>query len=530
MSSSSRARRVLGVAAATALVGSALVAAPSRAAPSQNGCDNRSNNTYDKLLECVRLEGVMGHLEALGAIAEANGGNRSDQTSGYLASVDYVVEVLQGAGWSAEVVPFSYAVRTTSVVEQLSPTQATHPSAALTGSAEGEVTGTVVPVDLSLAAPAQSSSGCESSDFDGLDLGGPADVALIQRGACTFEIKAANAQAAGAEAVVIMNTGTPGNTGVLSNVTLGRDFTLPVAGISFAAGQALAVPGSSARVAVDHEYADSFNVIGELPGRSPGNVVMAGAHLDSVRAGAGINDNGSGTAALLEVAQQMSKTRPNNTVRFAFWGAEELGLIGSTQWVGQRTQAELDEIALYLNFDMIGSPNYYFGVYDANESSYVAPVAVPPGSEDIEAVFEAFYTSRGEPYDDTEFSGRSDYQAFINNGIPSGGLFTGAEVRKTAAQQEIWGGTAGMQFDPCYHRACDGLDNLDLHALDVNSDAVAFAVLTYAASTENVNGVRGTVVPGNFRVPEPAGPQHSFAGPLGGGDHDGHDHGGAATS
>ena len=119
---------------------------------------------------------------------------------------------------------------------------------------------------------------------------------------------------------------------------------------------------------------------------------MAGAHLDSVPAGPGINDNGSGSAALLEVAQQMAKTKPQNTVRFAWWGAEELGLIGSTEWVAQRNAAELEEIALYLNFDMIGSPNYYFGVYDANESSFEAPVVVPVGSTDIEQTFEEFYT------------------------------------------------------------------------------------------------------------------------------------------
>ena len=473
----------------------------------------------------------MEHVEAFQAIAEAHDGTRADQTSGYQASVDYVVDVLEAAGWTAEVVPFSYAVRTVTTVQQLTPSQVTHAASGLTGSSEGDVTGQVVPVDLALVDRASSTSGCKASDFDGLDLSGPNDVALLQRGSCTFEIKADNAQRAGAEAVLIMNTGTPGNTGVLSNVTLGREFTIPVAGISFASGEALAAPGSTARVSVDHQFADSYNVIGELSGKTDGNVVMAGAHLDSVRAGAGISDNASGSAALLEIAQQMHKTRPHNTVRFAWWGAEELGLIGSTQWVGQRTQAELDEIALYLNFDMIGSPNYFFGVYDADESSYRAPVDVPAGSEHIEATFESFYTLKGERYDDTEFSGRSDYQAFINNGIPSGGLFTGAEVRKTVAQQEIWGGTAGASFDPCYHRACDDIDNLDLHALEVNTDAIAFSVLTYAASTEGVNGVRGAKIPGNFTVPAPAGPEHTFAGPLGGAaDGQEHDHSGAATS
>ena len=264
-------------------------------------------------------------------------------------------------------------------------------------------------------------------------------------------------------------------------------------------------------------------MIGELAGRTDDNVVMAGAHLDSVPEGPGINDNGSGSAALLEVAQQMAKSRPYNTVRFAWWGAEELGLQGSTAWVEQRTQAELDEIALYLNFDMIGSPNYYFGVYDADESTFPAPVTVPEGSENIESTFGSFYTLRGEPYDDSAYSGRSDYQAFIEKDIPSGGLFTGAEVVKTEEQQEIWGGVAGESFDQCYHQACDTIDNLDLHALEVNSDAVAFAVFTYAASTEDVNGVPGARIPGRFMIPAPAGPEGTFPGPSGGHDHD-HEH------
>ena len=142
-----------------------------------------------------------------------------------------------------------------------------------------------------------------------------------------------------------------------------------------------------------------------------------------------------------------------------------------------------------MNYDMIGSPNYIFMVYDANESTFPAPVPIPPGSTAIELVYERFYTFVGEPYDDSEFSGRSDYQAFIEAGIPSGGLFTGAEEIKTAEQQAIWGGTAGEQFDPCYHEACDTFANVSLTALDVNSDAVAWAQLEFACSTQAVNGV-----------------------------------------
>jgi Zn-dependent M28 family amino/carboxypeptidase len=503
-----------------------IAAAPSAAAPGQSGCDSRTNNTQQKLLECVRVDGVVEHLEAFQAIADANGGTRADQTPGYEASVDYVVEVLEAAGWSADVVPFTYDAADV-ILRQLTPVDQTYLAYDAVGSGEDDVTGTVIPVDLNLTDDRSNSSGCEPGDFVG-DWSGTTDIALIQRGSCPFTQKVQNAEAAGAEAVVLFNQGDSvgmgDRFGPVSPTLAPYEASIPVVGTSFDAGVALAAPGSTANVTVDYYEVTSENVIGELAGKNATNVVMAGAHLDSVPEGPGINDNGSGSAALLEVAQQMAKSKPQNTVRFAWWGAEELGLIGSTEWVAQQQElGELDKIALYLNFDMIGSPNYYFGIYDANQSSFVAPVVVPEGSTDIERTFESFYTLLGEPYDDSAFSGRSDYSAFIDAGIPSGGLFTGAEEVKTAEQEALWGGEAGQWFDPCYHQACDTIDNVNMDALEVNSDAVAFAVSTYAASTESVNGVVGAKIPGNFQTPEPAGPEHTFAGPLGGDDH-GHDH------
>jgi Zn-dependent M28 family amino/carboxypeptidase len=502
---------------------SGLATVQADAAPAQAGCNARTNNTYDKLLECVRLDGVREHQAALQRIADANGGTRAEGTPGYAASVDYVLGVLAKTGWNATKVPFSYA-DTDALLRQLTPTQATYETVAFTGTGEGDVSGTVIPVDLALTGARASTSGCEAADFAGLNFSGPNDIALIQRGTCGFNVKALNAEAAGAEAVIVFNQGDAGagDRFGLVNGTLGGEnvVDIPVVGATFANGQALAAAGSTAQVLVDFVTRNSFNVIAELPGRTSDNVVMAGAHLDSVPAGPGINDNGSGSAALLEVAQTMSKLRPQNTVRFAWWGNEEGGLVGSTQWVAQQSQAELDRIALYLNFDMISSPNYIFMVYDANESSFPAPagVTIPQGSAAIERLFESFYTLRGEPYDDTQFSGRSDYQAFINNGIPSSGLFTGAEEIKTAEQAAIWGGTAGVAYDPCYHQACDTYANNDEHALEVNTDAVAFAVFTYAHSTETVNGVAGVKVPGHFTIPAPAGPEHTFGGTDGGGE------------
>ena len=312
------------------------------------------------------------------------------------------------------------------------------------------------------------------------------------------------------------NTTDPSRQGIPA-VTLTANNTsgIPVLGTTYALGATLAgTPGLVMRVFANtlRQVLPTFNVLAEKTGKNDDNVVMAGAHLDSVLAGPGINDNGSGSGALLEAAEQLANTNPQNTLRFAWWGAEESGLVGSTNYVNGLSQAEKDRIALYLNFDMVGSPNYIFMMQDADQSSFVAPVAVPPGSTAIEDLFESYYTLVGEPYDDSAFDGRSDYQAFIVNGIPAGGLFTGAEVPKTAEQAAIWGGTVGAQFDPCYHQACDTFANNSDHALSVNADAIAFAILTFAYSTETVNGVPAMRVPGQggSELPAPAGPEGTF--------------------
>ena len=211
-----------------------------------------------------------------------------------------------------------------------------------------------------------------------------------------------------------MDPPIPGAPGPVSH-------NIPVVGASFADGAALAQSGSTAFVRVlPPETRTDYSVIAERAGNNDDNVVMAGAHLDSVQAGPGINDNGSGSAALLETALMMAKVKPENTVRFAWWADEEDGLVGSADYVAGLSQAERDRIALYLNYDMVGSPNYIFMVYDADESTFEAPVTIPPGSTAIEDLYESYYTLVGEPYDDTAFDGRSDYEAFILAGIPSG--------------------------------------------------------------------------------------------------------------
>jgi Zn-dependent M28 family amino/carboxypeptidase len=488
-----------------------------------HSCERRVNNTYDSLLRCVSARGVTEHLRAFQRIADANGDTRASGTPGYDASADYVARLLERAGYDVMRQPFDFPffeALSPAVLEQTAPTPAVIETATFEFSGTGDVTGTVTPVDVNLEGDRASTSGCEPEDFAGTDWSGPADIALTQRGTCDFAVKALNAQTAGAEAVIIFNQGNdPGRMELLEG-TLGDQsagvITIPVVGASFDDGAALAQAGVSAHVATETfwEVRSTENVVAESRRGRADNVVMAGAHLDSVTAGPGINDNGSGSAALLEIALAMAKVRPPNKLRFAWWGAEESGLVGSSRYVEGLSEEQAANIALYMNFDMIGSPNYVFTMLDADESTFTAAdfgVVVPAGSTAIEDLLESYYTSKRVPYDDTAFTGRSDYEAFILADIPAGGLFTGAEEAKTAAQQAIWGGTVDEPFDPCYHDVCDTIDNVSQEALGTNSDAIAFALLTYGYSTRTVNGEPGHRVPGRpYPLPAPAGPEGTF--------------------
>ncbi|MDF0373217.1 MULTISPECIES: M28 family metallopeptidase [Streptomyces] len=237
--------------------------------------------------------------------------------------------------------------------------------------------------------------------------------------------------------------------------------------------------------------ATGYNLIADWPGGDPNQVLMAGSHLDSVTSGAGINDNGSGSAAVLETALAVSRAQlaPDKHLRFAWWGAEELGLVGSKYYVNNLATTERSKLAGYLNFDMIGSPNPGYFVYDDD------PV--------IEQTFKDYYAGLSIPTEiETEGDGRSDHAPFKNVGVPVGGLFSGADYTKTSAQAQKWGGTAGQAFDRCYHASCDTTANINDTALDRNSDAVAHAIWTLSAGT--VTPPTGTVFSNaaNVSVPD----------------------------
>ncbi|MBG0566525.1 M28 family peptidase [Actinoplanes sp. NEAU-A11] len=433
------------------------------------------------------------HLDALQAIADANGGNRAAGTPGYNASRDYVAGKLRRAGYKVTLNPINFVQDWTEnsppTLSQTAPVSKTYvPNQeffTFEPSPAGDVTAQVQGVDLTLppTPTPTSTSGCEAADFNGFVAG---RIALIQRGTCGFATKIRNAGFAGASGIIVFNEGQPGRTDPFP-LDIGEwRAGVPMVFASFAVGNELAAnPGTTVRLKVDSTLTlgTNHNVIAETRLGNPNNVVMVGAHLDSVTAGPGINDNGSGTAAILETALQMRHFPVRNKVRFAFWAAEEIGLLGSDQYVEGLSAAQRDRIRLYLNFDMVASPNYAYKLYDGDDSDGVGSPAGPPGSAQIEQQLAAFFDSRGLGHVGTDFDGRSDYGPFIAVGIPAGGIFTGAEGIKTPEEQALFGGTAGVAYDICYHLACDTIANPNMTALDVNADAIADSTARFAFNT-----------------------------------------------
>lgn len=521
------ARSRTGTAWAIAALAGGIALAGATSVPAQA---EGNNNTSRKLRQAVTLEGLMDHLESLQAIADANGGNRFSGLPGHDASVDYAVDVLEGAGYDVTVQPFDYLasfVEGPAALEQTAPGTVTYEQGVdfdyLSQTDPGDVTAPVTAVDLQLGAGNKSTSGCQAEDFAGFPAG---HIALLQRGECTFEQKIENAAAAGAVGALFFNQGDTDARKGLVGITLGAGNTsgIPALIATYDRGVEWSqTAGLTMRIMTDtvRESKTTYNVLAESRWGDPDNVVVAGAHLDSVPDGPGINDNGTGSAAILEVAEQMRKTHTTNRVRFALWGAEESGLVGAAHYVDSLSEEERDQIAMYLNFDMIGSTNFVRFVYDGDNSKFPAPeqsAAGPAGSGVIEQSFHDYFASVGLPSAESAFTGRSDYGPFIAVGIPSGGLFTGAEGVKTEEQAAVFGGTAGESYDPCYHQTCDDLGNVDGTVLHQMADAVAHAVLTFAMDASEVTGSgSGHPVspPGQHVEGQPSG-----AAPVDGGDHD----------
>jgi Iap family predicted aminopeptidase len=362
------------------------------------------------------------HLRALARAAREHGGTRATGTPGDRASRAYVAATLRAAGYRVTLQPFRVAAfgerRPPVVRPQGARALGRRAAATLQFSGSGRVS-----ARLRAVRPRAHDSGCARADFRALR---PGEVALVRRGTCTLRAKALAAQRAGARAVLIVNDEPEGTIpGTLQRPGV----RVPVVGLSRAAGAALLRRGGVVAVAVDalSGRRETANVIGERGRGSP--VVMAGAHLDSVPAGPGMNDDGSGAAAVLAAVERLRARAPEAHVRVGFWGAEELGLVGSRRYVRALSPARRRDLRAYVNLDMVGSPRPRRLVYGDAEVRRVLARHLPGAHR-------------------TSIGGASDHAAFARAGVPVGGLFSG-----------------GGRSDPCYHRRCDDLDNVDLRSL-----------------------------------------------------------------
>ncbi|MDV3125712.1 M28 family metallopeptidase [Mycobacterium sp. 21AC1] len=439
------------------------------------------------LAQRVSVDAMMGHLTKLQEIADAHDGNRALGTSGFDASVDFVAGALRDKGFDVETPEFEVRLPFADDPQVTVGGQAVtaKPLEFTIGTAPEGVSGPLVP------AKVEDSPGCDAADYDGLPVTGA--VVLVDRGSCAFSVKQAAAAERGAVALIVANN-TDGDE---MGATLGRDtqVKIPVVSITKAEGARLrAQPGpTTIKLNAGVRIERTRNVIAQTKTGSSSDVVMVGAHLDSVPEGPGINDNGSGVAAVLETALQLgSSPDVKNAVRFGFWGAEEEGLLGSFNYVESLDEDELKDVALYLNFDMLGSPNPGYFTYDGDQSAPPDPRGaprVPEGSAGIERTLAAYLADAGKMPQDTSFDGRSDYDGFTMAGVPAGGLFSGAEDKMTAEEQQEWGGEADQPFDPNYHKKTDTLDHVDQDALQVHGAGVAFAVGLYAQDQRGRNGI-----------------------------------------
>ncbi|MET9795246.1 M20/M25/M40 family metallo-hydrolase [Nocardiopsis alba] len=440
------------------------------------------------LSERVTAEAIEAHLLNLDTIASYNGGNRASGTPGYDVAAQYVENRLERAGYEPYRHEYEYeAWRTESptVLSRVAPDENPYREGehfeTMSYSASGSVRdGEIVPVSTDT-----DDSGCAPDQFADFPEG---RIALMKRGSCAFGEKVQNAADAGASAALVYN-----NEDELLLGTVEPGSEIPALGLTPALGEELADQADELRLDIEVDASltteRSYSILADTPGGADDNVVVVGAHLDSVEEGPGINDNGSGAAFVLETAVQLAQQEdPNNKVRFAFWGTEESGLVGSNEYVASLDEDRLDDIALYLNFDMIGSHNYGRFVLDGR-MELPGSGGAPSGSGAIAKIFEDYFASQGQVSEPGVLSGRSDYLAFMQAGIPSGGLFSGADGTKTAEQVEWYGGTEGELFDPYYHTAEDTLENINMDSVAELSAAGAHGIEFLAENTLPVNGV-----------------------------------------
>lgn len=456
--------------------------------PSPTAADASSSRSpvgNGSLADAVSGEVLAERLRELERITMAADGSRAPGSRGYQAAAQYVEEQLAATGF--------YQVQ-----RQDFTIQVPHPGQSELVAEERTIN--QIPLSFSPGTPAAGISGrlvepahgdgCRASDW-GESVAG--EFALVMRGGCSFQQLNQAAATAEAAMVIVTNDREGGLYGTLNSM---RPEYVPMTGVTRSEGDRLRARLADGEVQLRFwfeqriESFETFNLIAETPGGDDQNVVMAGAHLDSVPDGPGINDNGSGSVVLLETAVQLAArpSPPRNKVRLVWWGGEEWGLLGSLHWVNSQVADQpetIERVSAYLNVDMIASPNYVIGVYDGDGSDFPSE-ALPLGSGDLEALYASYFDAIGQPWVPVEVDGSSDHAAFMPSGVPVGGLFTGAGDAKSEAEQALFGGEAGRQYDPNYHSADDTFANLNPVALEINGKASAHVIGTLADDTSMI--------------------------------------------
>lgn len=438
----------------------------------------------------VTVDGMWARLEKLQEFTLAGKGGRAEGSSGYDASVDYIAQALRDSGFDVQ----------TPEVDRLALANAGKPTLTI-GSRDFPVDqaslltqtprGGLSAVTLRPAKPA----GCAAGDYSGVNVRGA--FAIVDDTGCSVVDKQNVAVAKGAVGVLVVSApGTAGARAGLFPAGYYEQLKSPVAVIYETADAALRRTSAPVDLVLDAETVrvKFRNVLAQTKTGDAHNVVVAGAHLDAAAGSPGINDNATGVAAVLETAVAIGGSpQVVNAVRFAFWGAGSAGLEGASKYVAGLDRSGLDDIAMYLDFDMLGSPNAGYFTYDGDQSGPVNPdvaaVEVPEGSAAIERTLAGYLNLAGVRPADMPLGRASNYSPFLSAGIPIGGVTTGSNQRKSEVQEKLWGGRAGQPFDPNYRTRGDTLDDIDRKALGITGPAVAFAVGTYAQSTDGVNGV-----------------------------------------
>jgi Peptidase family M28/PA domain len=516
------------------VAGVTLFAMTNASATTKATCDTQVNDTPSKLIACVQKKDLWAYMQKFQAIADANPSpadghpSRNSGEPGYKASADYVASVMQAAGYDVKLQPYKFtyfAYTEPPIFSEVSPTAHTYGLG--TEWNPGQSVGTASNATLQPAggivipptATPSSSSGCTMSDFSGFV---PGRIALIQRGSCFFGVKVLNAQAAGATGVVIFNEGNPGRTELFSGSLVdaaGNPIipTIPVAFTSFDTGLALydeyqqrtpPVMNLSIKALVNPN-ADDWNVIADSKGGDKNHTVVVDAHLDAIY-GAGMLDNASGSATILDIAQEMKNVNPTNHLRFIWFGGEELGLLGSAAYIDSLSSNDLSHIGYDLDADVTATPNYIVGVLDPAAPDFFGGTV---SNTFPNRVYKASTIARDEAvqYFDSvglnhEFLSPTGTDAFSFNevGIPASGLLTGQDCCKTQQEVDLFGGYLGNyegnipSFDGgCVDnpfRWCDNLTNNDPNVLTFMSKAFANMVVQMAFDTKVMSASNNTVV------------------------------------